>query len=166
MEKSFFFVDGTQVNKTTRKLMRSHVMKGKNAGRTIHRPSKLDLTKGSPYHYQPLQRDRYLPDEDATSAKQIQSYPTVIARNIGNLFVTLSFPLELTANSLDIISQCQYRGVMYGHQEQLLIGWCILVFINVGRKLYPSNLGLAWDDALSSWLQVLLTDEAGKVSAV
>lgn len=37
----FQFVDHTSIDKTTRKQIRSHVMKGKNAGRTLKRGSRV-----------------------------------------------------------------------------------------------------------------------------
>lgn len=36
----FLFVDGKEVSNQSRRLIRSHVMKGKNLGKTIHRPSR------------------------------------------------------------------------------------------------------------------------------
>ncbi|KAH7144929.1 hypothetical protein DER46DRAFT_85531 [Fusarium sp. MPI-SDFR-AT-0072] len=42
MEHNFFFVDGLNADKTSKKLMRRHVMKGKNAGKTFHRPSRTN----------------------------------------------------------------------------------------------------------------------------
>ncbi|KAL7953566.1 hypothetical protein V8C34DRAFT_296612 [Trichoderma compactum] len=40
---TFYFVDGAQTNRAAKKLARSHVMKGKNAGRKVHRRSRLQL---------------------------------------------------------------------------------------------------------------------------
>ncbi|KAI1051637.1 hypothetical protein LB506_003046 [Fusarium annulatum] len=42
MQQNFFFVDGLNADKTSKKLMRRHVMKGKNAGKTFHRPSRTN----------------------------------------------------------------------------------------------------------------------------
>ncbi|KAF4448617.1 hypothetical protein F53441_7993 [Fusarium austroafricanum] len=42
MEQTFFFVDGLHADKSSKKLMRRHVMKGKNAGKTFHRPSRAN----------------------------------------------------------------------------------------------------------------------------
>lgn len=41
MAGSFIFVDGLQNDRPTKRLMRRHVMQGKNAGKTIHRPSRM-----------------------------------------------------------------------------------------------------------------------------
>ncbi|KAL7943490.1 hypothetical protein V8C42DRAFT_329199 [Trichoderma barbatum] len=40
---TFYFVDGAQTNSAAKKLIRSHVMKGKNAGKRFHRRSRLQL---------------------------------------------------------------------------------------------------------------------------
>ncbi|EHK20396.1 uncharacterized protein TRIVIDRAFT_48760 [Trichoderma virens Gv29-8] len=40
---TFFFVDGAQTDRAAKKLVRSHVMKGKNAGKRFHRRSRLQL---------------------------------------------------------------------------------------------------------------------------
>jgi hypothetical protein len=49
METTFHFVDARQTDRAAKRRMRSHVMKGKNAGRTIHRRSRLTLTKPRSY---------------------------------------------------------------------------------------------------------------------
>ena len=42
MERQFLFVDSTSNDRQARKLARSHAMKGKNAGKKIHRRSRLE----------------------------------------------------------------------------------------------------------------------------
>jgi hypothetical protein len=90
--------------------MRSHVMKGKNAGKTFHRASRLDLARQRPCHYTGLLRTSRAPNEDETSADSRSLCPITIPRNIGNVLLTFSFPLELTPDSLKIINQCKHRG--------------------------------------------------------
>lgn len=89
--------------------MRSHVMKGKNAGKTFHRPSRLDLARPRPYHYTTLLRTSRATNEEETSADSRGLCPITIARNLGNVFLTFSFPLELTPDSLKVIDQCKHR---------------------------------------------------------
>ncbi|CAI6096671.1 hypothetical protein V2G26_016431 [Clonostachys chloroleuca] len=91
MAQDFQFVDSTSVDKTTRKLIRSHVMKGKNAGRILPRRSKLRSDR-----YQ----ERVLGDERALTQRQPPRM-TRIPRNLGSVFLTISLP-ELSQQSLDI----------------------------------------------------------------
>ncbi|KAG5665381.1 hypothetical protein KAF25_009506 [Fusarium avenaceum] len=71
MEQNFFFVNGLKADKNSKKLMRQHVMKGKNAGKTFHRPSRTSQV----IHYRPMER---------------------IARPIGSNFCSFPFPVPLT----------------------------------------------------------------------
>ncbi|KIL95496.1 hypothetical protein FAVG1_00233 [Fusarium avenaceum] len=71
MEQNFFFLDGLRADKNSKKLMRQHVMKGKNAGKTFHRPSRTSQV----IHYRPMER---------------------IARPIGSNFCSFPFPVPLT----------------------------------------------------------------------
>jgi hypothetical protein len=97
MAQDFQFVDSTSVDKTTRKLIRSHVMKGKNAGRVLPRRSKLRSDR-----YQ----ERVLGDERAVIQRQ-PPRTTRIPRNLGSVFLTISLP-ELSQQSLDIADRCKF----------------------------------------------------------
>jgi hypothetical protein len=82
MENNFFFVDGLQADRASKKLMRRHVMKGKNAGKTFHRPSK---------------------------ANQVVRYHAMdrIARPIGTQFLTFPFPVPMTKVASKAIYDCE-----------------------------------------------------------
>jgi hypothetical protein len=82
MEQSFFFVNGLQADKTSKKLMRQHVMKGKNAGKTFHRPSRTSQV----VHYRPMDR---------------------IARPIGSKFFSFPFPVPLTKAASKSLDDCE-----------------------------------------------------------
>ena len=102
--KSFQFVDGANIDSTARKSIRSHVMKGKNARRTIHRQSRLNLSSSwpPPNHKAPqrtLQGSRR--DEDPTGISM------QVSRNLGSVFLTFRFPIELTPHSIKVVNQCE-----------------------------------------------------------
>lgn len=103
MEKSFQFVDGTNIDNITRKTIRSHVMKGKNARRTVHRPSRLTLTRRPPPGHKAAQRTprESRKEEDSTSISMN------VSRNLGSLFLTVKFPIELTPHSVKVVNQCE-----------------------------------------------------------
>ncbi|OBT65829.1 hypothetical protein VE03_05446 [Pseudogymnoascus sp. 23342-1-I1] len=133
MEKSFQFVDGANIDNIARKSIRSHVMKGKNARRTIHRQSRLSLNSRLPPGHNATQcTQRSRKDEDSTSNFMI------VSRNLGSLFLTLRFPIELTPHSIKVINQ---------------------FFTYIIEKLYPVRLGISQDETKMHWLGVLLTDE-------
>jgi hypothetical protein len=107
----FLFVDGVEVDKKTKRQMRSHVMIGKNVGRTIRRPSNRSLAgqtsdaagssrTPSDNENMPLTR---------TSANRPRS--SMIARTPGNILLTVSFPVNLTHRSMQVINQCMYLAL-------------------------------------------------------
>ena len=103
MEKSFQFVDGTNIDNIARKSIRSHVMKGKNARRTVHRPSRLSLTTWLPPGHKAAQRTvRESCQEDDSTSSSVK-----IPRNLGSLFLTFKFPIELTPHSVKVVNQCE-----------------------------------------------------------
>lgn len=106
MEKSFQFVDGANIDDIARKSIRSHVMKGKNARRTVHRQSRLSLTSWLPPGHNAAQRTPQgsRKDEDSTS---ISMKSMKVSRNLGSLFLTFKFPIELTPDSITVVNQCK-----------------------------------------------------------
>ncbi|EGZ76383.1 hypothetical protein NEUTE2DRAFT_98137 [Neurospora tetrasperma FGSC 2509] len=48
MGKGFQFIDSTKTDRVTRRLVRSHAMKGKNVGKVLHRRSRLELDLHAP----------------------------------------------------------------------------------------------------------------------
>ncbi|KAK3949828.1 hypothetical protein QBC32DRAFT_266050 [Pseudoneurospora amorphoporcata] len=48
MGKGFQFIDSTKTDRVTRRLVRSHAMKGKNVGKVLHRRSRLELDLHTP----------------------------------------------------------------------------------------------------------------------
>lgn len=82
MEQNFFFVNGLQADRASKKLMRRHVMKGKNAGKTLYRPSR--------------------------AAQVVQCHTMErIARPIGTQFFSFPFPVPVTKVASKAIHDCQ-----------------------------------------------------------
>jgi hypothetical protein len=113
MGKRFLFVDSTDVDRTTRKSIRRHVMNGKNAGKTHHRSSRLDLIRRTPYNNNrtTFQRSASTSNEEEAEADQELSCPVTNYRNLGNPFLSLSFPLELTPRSLKVINEREHAKI-------------------------------------------------------
>ncbi len=103
MEKSFHFVDtSVEVDRVARKSMRSHVMRGKNAGKTVHRRSRLELGGAVRTTF----GDASLLHEEAGRRNAETLGPVV--RNLGNVLRTFRFPVELSQSALKSIDLCKY----------------------------------------------------------
>jgi hypothetical protein len=105
MQQTFCFVNGTHVDKLTKKRMRRHVMMGKNAGRTIHRKSRRDLI--------PPQVVK-IPDVSSVAIREEPTFDRFAFfdkyrpdRIYNNVLSGLSFPVTLTPQFGEIISNCR-----------------------------------------------------------
>lgn len=104
MERTFQFVDNSAtVDVVTRKLMRSHVMKGKNTGKTLHRRSRLELvpSRTTQDYFETL-------SEDEAAKRRNLEISRPVERNLGNVLHTFHFPVELNESSLKSMHQCKY----------------------------------------------------------
>lgn len=105
MEKTFCFVDGITNDEKSKKLMRRHVMKGKNAGRKIQRRSRLDV--------QVSRNHPRISDDQKNQIGRVHHSewrylsPKSLSIELGNTFFTLSLPVEVTPYSLDVINKCE-----------------------------------------------------------
>ncbi|KAG8356851.1 hypothetical protein FVEN_g5561 [Fusarium venenatum] len=122
MEQSFFFVDGLHADKTSKRLMRQHVMKGKNAGKTFHRPSKV----GQVARYHALER---------------------IARPIGTQFFTFPFPVPVTKvaskalhDFFNLTINLIYPTQLGFDIEQYKLRWLEIMFLS--KPAYDCSLAL------------------------
>ncbi|KAI1816352.1 hypothetical protein GGS20DRAFT_538637 [Poronia punctata] len=96
---SFQFVDNTVIDKRARKLIRSHVMKGKNVGK-VREPRRKDLvridrTTNPPYSY----------TKTHTADIQHDSILVKLTRQIGNDPTLLSCPVRPNPQSLAQVQQ-------------------------------------------------------------
>ncbi|GAD98560.1 hypothetical protein FG04937.1 [Paecilomyces variotii No. 5] len=136
MEKAFYFVDGIQPDRTSKKLMRRHVMKGKNAGRKLQRASRAGL----PIH---LHQPKSIGPVDVNRgpyAGERGVAPDTIDKTFEDPILVGSLPVaEVDQYSLQIINQ---------------------FFSLTAERLYPITLGFSLDEGKLMWLQLLFTDEA------
>jgi len=118
METSFAFVDGTNVDKSTRKMMRRHVMMGKNAGKTIHRRSKRDLLLRR--HAAPVTAPPPSSCSMALAAKESGAAFAITPSQYAwervcpislcpQVLDTFRFPVTLTRHNVEVISNCMPR---------------------------------------------------------
>lgn len=108
-EKTFYFVDGIAADRASKKLMRRHVMKGKNAGKTFHRPSRVAVEKAR--RPAALERPGALPhqgfDQEGRYAYWMRLSERREIRSIENVILPFSLPVEVTPKSLMVINQCK-----------------------------------------------------------
>ncbi len=100
MDQNFFFVDGMHANKASRRQMRRHVMKGKNAGKTLNRPSKpkrqnTQLTSNS------SSIDKRSIGEDRSAPISMSGFGP-----LSNIFIPSWLPIGVTPESLKVIHEC------------------------------------------------------------
>lgn len=81
--------------------MRSHVMKGKNAGKTIHRRSRLELGGRVP-----CDKANYPNEAERRKSEELG----LVLRNRGNVLRFFQFPVELSEQSLKTIDQCKWQS--------------------------------------------------------
>lgn len=110
MEKTFLFIDGHQADRSTKRLMRRHVMMGKNAGKTIHRPSRRDLDikrRPAVNHTYPRVTSGFFEEPEAgTGAAWTYVEPNTIARALGNTLLTIRSPVNLTPYAIEVTDTC------------------------------------------------------------
>lgn len=104
MEKAFYFIDGYQPDRTSKKLMRRHVMKGKNVGKRFHRASRGRL----PINSHQLESIEVGSRDGRPCAGERSEAPSTVDRAFGDAILSSSLPMvEVSQYSLKIISQCE-----------------------------------------------------------
>lgn len=157
---TFYFVDGRDADRESKRLMRRHVMKGKNAGKRVHRGSRLALQKAravaAKYPDKPLQPVvHYSYEQRVRDMNWIYLSLGSAARSFGNVLQPFSLPFEVTVESLGVINRCK------SGTHAWIVHYCTneLVFTCVVDRLYPAYLGLSLHDAKLMWLKLLSTDK-------
>lgn len=120
---TFHFVDNWSIDKTSRKRIRSHVMTGKNAGRTLNRASKYSrikntatkdenaLPKKVEQMLETVTRDEVVPKKtEETSVKRDQpAIVSVICKALGHQYTGYSVPVEFSIDGRKTVHQCKYE---------------------------------------------------------
>jgi hypothetical protein len=159
MEQAFHFVDGLSNDEKAKKLMRRHVMKGKNAGKKVHRRSRLDLqlTRSRPnVKLNPSQIPSNLRQNYSHADWRCES-PGGLSIEFRNLFLAFSIPMRVTPYSLEVINEC--KRLFHRSTEPLLT---LQVFIYTSDRIYLVKLGVSIHHAKLRWMQVLFENEASK----
>lgn len=114
----FIFVDGRQPDRSTQRRMRRHVMQGKNAGRTLDRPSRLppaekrkQLAKRTARPCLPLTAAHYSSSPPLTSSTADPAELT-LAQQLSILqrlppAATIHSPVAMTSYAWRVIDECE-----------------------------------------------------------
>lgn len=166
MEKSFCFVNGIANDEETKKVMRRHVMKGKNAGKKIHRRSRLDLQDTRSHPSAPNSSSRIYADqnqnENVNHAEWRYLSPKRLSIELGNVLLTFSLPVQVSPYSLEVINKCK----TVKPNSPLDIFNNLKVFLYTSDRIYPVKLGVSLHDAKFMWLRCLFESEASEFADV
>lgn len=110
MGKSFYFVNGaSKDNMKESREKRRHVMIGKNAGKTIHRPSRMKALKEKAREEKLNAKKSLALATRSTAArgkKRAPSNPDPWSQ-VSTELPSYAFPVELTPQYLEVISDCK-----------------------------------------------------------
>ena len=117
MHQDFFFIDGIHADEASKRLMRRHVMRGKNVGRTLHRPSRLK-TRVPRSQAQPVATLAICDSADDLEQHKdgpdwLLPFPRAVmpSKRLGSGFSLLRLPVGVTPESLEVINECKYQDV-------------------------------------------------------
>ncbi|OAG10003.1 uncharacterized protein CC84DRAFT_459240 [Paraphaeosphaeria sporulosa] len=137
MQQTFCFVNGTHVDKLTKKRMRRHVMMGKNAGRTIKRKSRIDVPPHQVANMTAVSSVALRQEPVFDRFAYLDNYKPDNIYN--NVLSGLSFPVKITPQFAEIVSN---------------------FFLFIAHKLYPVALGISIEKSKYTLLSILMSDKA------
>ena len=132
MQQAFLFIDGIHADKSSKRQMRRHVMRGKNAGRILHRPSKLrqpSLRKVSKYCAEA---------EDGDTVSNFNVTTLTHHKKFGD-FSARWLPVQVSLESIRIMHD---------------------FFCFTSDRIYSPELGISLEDAKMLWLPSMFSDES------
>lgn len=157
---ALYFVDNTAIDPKARKRIRSHVMRGKNLGRTVKRASRVDHSKLRKVDLQctAIRNDNKDKEEEvienSTLTKGIQ-------RMVGHEFSTYFLPFQMSRENRKTVHQCECS---YGKDRRRVLTES--VFAIVSKAVYPHDYCNPFDVKKSIWVKYMdwAWDEACKHS--
>jgi hypothetical protein len=146
----YAFIDGSKNDRATRRQARSHAMRGKNAGRKLHRRSRLHQS-----HHSKIKDSasvKFDTRQDMTTPVSILFKPFG-SLTFGPELFNVAFPVSGIPQSQDTISQCKH---LMSREEFISL---LSVFNVVAQALYLPQLCRGTDQTKSYWMQMLFVDE-------
>ncbi|KAJ2981178.1 hypothetical protein NQ176_g2186 [Zarea fungicola] len=148
MSGNFQFINGLEQDSASRKLLRRHVMMGKNAGKRINRPSKKALRERQDQQksmQKPVTRKANfilgpkssVPNNAEAVAYWIYISDRVIGRTVDDRIDTFSLPVTVPREAMNVLN---------------------VFFTQVVDHIYAVNLGLSLHNLKFLWLQTICID--------
>ena len=117
MATTFHFVNSTEgtADQASRRSLRRHVMKGKNAGKTLSRSSRTRLAEreaDTATKYRNILVPNAKNGAETTDRGAISTItgPSSVLKNASNdCYFSFAFPIKITKTELDIMNMCKYR---------------------------------------------------------
>jgi hypothetical protein len=107
MSSKFQFVDGYKPSRANKRLIRSHAMKGKNAGKSVHRASRLSLVTKQPPRQCMLPSQAQVNLRYSVDQRDVLKRPASVLSGPGDGLLFCSLPVQFTPASLHVVSQCK-----------------------------------------------------------
>lgn len=107
MSSKFQFVDGYKPSRANKRLIRSHAMKGRNAGKSVHRASRLFLVAKQPPRQCLLPRQALANLRYGADQRDVLKRPASVLSSPGDGLLFCSLPVQFTPASLHVVSQCK-----------------------------------------------------------
>ncbi|CAK7213093.1 hypothetical protein SBRCBS47491_001685 [Sporothrix bragantina] len=139
MAGAFMFVDGRQNDRLTKRRMRRHVMQGKNAGKTIHRPSRIAQGKIVKAGGNGCHLDSFVPFPASPTPLATEPAKLSLTRRFGSVVTTIQTPVAMTPVAWQTIDD-YFNGTV--------------------ERVYAPGFGVAFDLAKPIWFQSMFADEA------
>ena len=96
MGEGFYFVDGLTPDRASTRMKRRHVMKGKNAGKSVRRHRRGDISGPASAGAIVLAR----------KGKSPMTSPTAPLKYLGSEILSLPTPVPFTPYSVEVLNQC------------------------------------------------------------
>lgn len=163
-----FIDNNAAIGRVARKRIRSHVAMGRNAGKTLVRPSRKSTGPAIPNTTGVVRFPKILEDRhDSTSRNlSIRDRCYEIERPVGDVLSIFSIPKPLNSESAGLVEKGMYAGLFFKvHRLMSLTSISSLVFSFIGGSRYNPELSITLDAAgshTSMWVQFMFLDEACK----
>jgi hypothetical protein len=106
---AFQFIHNGNRDPATRKLIRSHVMKGKNTGKTRLRSAHLEAGTGS---HNLTSSSRSKPPAAYESPESVADKANFLTAPLGNTFSGFEFAWEVEPSMIELIHQCRSKKIL------------------------------------------------------
>lgn len=151
---AFQFVENGNRDLAIRKLIRSHVMKGKNSGKTRLRSTREEVALASSKLNLSSKSKLVLQNDERLSIKA-----NLLNSTVGNIFSGFEFAWEVKPIMMDLIHQCKHN-TMFFEADQKILTYSVVCTSN--QSVYPVKFCKPVDSRKRLWFRCLLAYKACK----